>query len=332
MSQIPSQTPPGFLDPRAESLPPPPPPEQDFSSRLDGVIVVVSDWDVYLAKASCASIRHSMGNIPITLLLDDPNTDTTELERLPNVKRMVAREVVDVDYAEPFSGFWVKLVAFWTSPYERFLLIDADTLIWGDVRTYAKLDQFDFIAVHRFTNSAKLQTVEQVQRSSFDVEVIKKFDPALDWRGQEAPPSGAFFARRGVFTKENLMTLRQLDCWRCYDNGLLHYLVWRATREGVPRTTGYRFHLFPADHTSPPEDRFLPQDCKRPAIIHWITQKPKLGRRYRAFDDYRKLFLKMTGRSKLLDARLFLEDINVWFQRQRRSLNRRWQRIKRAKS
>jgi hypothetical protein len=269
-----------------------------------------------------------MGNIPITLLVDGPETNTLELEKLPNIRRMVAQEVLDREYAQLFSGFWVKLIAFWKSPYERFLLVDADTLIWGDVRSYAELDRFDFIAVYRFTNEAKLETVEEVQRSSFDVEVIKKFDPALDWRGLEAPPSGAFFARRGVFSKEYLMTLRRLNCWRCYDNGLLHYLLWRAAREGNPRTTGFRFHLFPADHTSPPNDRFLPRDCQRPAIIHWITKKPKLGRRYRASDDYRKLFLKMTGQSTRLEARLLVEDIKVWLRRQGRSLRRRWQRIK----
>jgi hypothetical protein len=55
-------------------------------------------------------------------------------------------------------------------------------------------------------------------------------------------------------------------------------------------------------------------------VIHWITKKPKLGRRYRASDDYRKLFLKMTGTKHWLNSRLWLEDFGVWLRRQQRSL------------
>ncbi|MGO8766953.1 MAG: hypothetical protein ACLQSR_17690 [Limisphaerales bacterium] len=315
-----NQIPPEFIDPRVESLPPPPPPEEDYSNRLDGVIVLVSVGDVYLAKACCASVRQSMGNIPITLLVDGAKTDTREIERLPHVKRLVAEEIVDPKIAPLYRGFWVKLLVFWAMPYERFLYLDSDTLVWGDVRQYADLDEYDFIAGGRFYGTNILETAEQVQRGVFDITILKESDPSLDWRGQDAINAGVFFARRGVFSEANLMKLRQLDCWRCYDNALLIYLYWRALREGNPRTTGRKLQLFPADSTSPPEDRFLPQYCQRPAIIHWITKKPRLGRRYRAADDYRKLFLKMTGRTKWLGARLLLEDISVWLGRQRRSL------------
>jgi hypothetical protein len=62
-----------------------------------------------------------------------------------------------------------------------------------------------------------------------------------------------------------------------------------------------------------------------------MGKKPKLGRGFRAANDYRKLFLKMTGRSNWLQSRLFLEDLKVWLQRHHRSLQRKWQRMKKAK-
>lgn len=320
MSDVPTSTPPSLIDPRYESLPPPPPPGRDFSDRLDGVIVLVSVADVYLAKACCASIRHSMGNIPITLLVDGPNTDTSEIERLPNVKRMVAQEIVEKKYARLCTGFWVKLLIHWKSPYERFLYLDSDTLVWGDLRTCAGFDQYDFIGAYRFVNESRFHTEEEVQRCLFDLDVIKKLDPAFKWQGKEAVNAGAFFVRRGMFDKEKLMALRQLNCWRCYENGVLQYLLWKAEEEGIPRTGKERLQLYPADDTSPPEDRFLPRDCRRPVIIHWITKKPRLGRRYRAADDFRLLFLKMTGRTKWLKTRLLLEDLAVWLGRHKRSL------------
>jgi hypothetical protein len=308
-----------LIDPRVESLPPPPPPEKDFSDRLDGVIILVSAEHVYLAKACCASIRQSMGDIPITLLADGPEVDTRELQKLPNVNCIVAQDAMSGEEARLCTGFWVKLLVFWISPYERFLYTDADTLIWGDVRMYAEFDKYDFIAVNRFKTPVIFDTPQAVQENVFDIDVVMKLYPAMDWRGQEAAYAGAFFARRGVFSRDELLKLRQLDCWRCYDMGLFRCLLWRAVCEGKPRIGGHRFHLFPAEQKYTPEDRFLPRDGQRAAIIHWITKKPKLGRPYLADQDYRKLFLKMTGRTKCLGARLFFEDLAVWLGRHKRS-------------
>jgi len=331
MSQISTQVLLNLLDPRVESLPPPPPPEKDFRNRLDGVVIPVWAGDVYLAKACCASVRQSMGDIPITLLVDGRATDTRELERLAGVRRMVVQDVVSEEEARLCAGTpWTKMLLFWISPYERFLCLDADLLVWGDLRAYAEFDKYDFMVTHRFHNSVKFERPEQLLGCVSNVDIFKQLDPALDWRGQEEDNTGVFFARRGIFSKENLMALRRMDCWTCFESGVFRYLHWKALHEGNPRTIGHKLQLFPADQTSGPEDRFLPRRGQPLAVIHWITKKPKLGRRYRAFDDYRKLFLKMTGRTKWLDARLFLEDVSVWFQRQRRSLSRHWQRIKKT--
>ena len=322
----------GLLDPREESLPPPPPPERDFRNRLDGVVILVWAGDVYLAKACCASVRQSLGDIPITLLVDGAATDTRDLERLHGVRRLVLQEVASDEEARLCSGTsWAKLLLFWMSPYERFLCLDADTIVWGDVRLYATLDQLDFIAAFHAQSRTAFQTPEEIQNSVFDADAILKLDPTLNWRGQEFANCGVFFARRGVFPKTQLMDLRRMDCWRCYEQGLLNYLRWQALPGGVPRMGGHRVQLFPAETTCLPADRFLPRNQSQPVIIHWMGKKPKLGRPFRAANDYRKLFLTMTGRSGWLNMRLFAEDIGVWLRRQRRSLNRRWQRNKKAK-
>lgn len=320
---------PDLLDPRCESLPPPPPPDQDYRGRLDGVIILVWAGDVYLAKACCASVRQSMGDIPITLLVDGAATDTRELQRLPGVHRLVAQDVVSEEYVRLCAGTpWLKMLLFWISPYERFLFLDADTLVWGDLRAYADFDKYDFIATYRFHSTITFETPEDILRCSSDVDIFTKLDPALNWRGKEEDNTGVFFARRGIFSEKSLMQLRRLNCWKCYESGVFHYLHWRALCEGTPRTAGYKLQLSPADLTVSAEDRFLPRNCNRPAVVHWITQKPKLGRRFRAADDYRKLFLKMTGKSRWLTVRLFLEDITVWLRRQRRSVDKRLKRLR----
>jgi hypothetical protein len=288
---------------------------------LDGVVIAVWAGDVYLAKACCASVRRFMGDIPITLLVDGSATDTRELQLLPGVQRLVVQEVMDEEYVRLCTGTsWTKLLLFWRSPYERFLCIDADTILWGDVRCYAEFDRFDFIAAYNLHQRRTLSAPEDIQRFVFDADIIRKVNPSFNWQEQEFANCGVFFARRGVFSQTELMALRRLDCWRCYEQGLLNYLRWQ---KGNPRIGGLRMQLFPADPAFQPDDRYLPRDFQQPVIIHWVGKKPKLGRPFRAANDYRKLFLEQTGRTKLLDARLFIEDISTWLQRHRRSLSRR---------
>ncbi|HTQ50667.1 MAG TPA: hypothetical protein VMJ12_08145, partial [Candidatus Acidoferrales bacterium] len=237
MSQISTQVLLNLLDPRVESLPPPPPPEKDFRNRLDGVVIPVWAGDVYLAKACCASVRQSMGDIPITLLVDGRATDTRELERLAGVRRMVVQDVVSEEEARLCAGTpWTKMLLFWISPYERFLCLDADLLVWGDLRAYAEFDKYDFMVTHRFHNSVKFERPEQLLGCVSNVDIFKQLDPALDWRGQEEDNTGVFFARRGIFSKENLMALRRMDCWTCFESGVFRYLHWKALHEGNPRT------------------------------------------------------------------------------------------------
>jgi hypothetical protein len=315
----------GYLDPRIESLPPAPQAGQDFSGRLDGVVIPVWAGDVYLAKACCASVRQYLGDIPITLLVDGADTDTSEIQRLHGVQRLVVQEVMDAEYLRLCTGTsWTKLLLFWMGPYERFLCLDADTILWGDVRCYAEFDQYDFIAAYHLHDEVVLQDPGELQRCLFDLDIAQRLSPGLKWQQRDFANCGVFFARRGIFTQAQLMEWRRLDCWRCYEQGLLNYLRWRSVPGESPRMGGHRLQLFPADTTCKPENRFLRRDFPRPLVVHWVGKKPKIGRPFRAANDCRKAFLRQTGRANLLDVRLFIEDITIWLQRQRRSLSRRF--------
>lgn len=332
MAATESTIPPGYLDPRVESLPHAPPASQDFSDRLDGVIIPVWAGDVYLAKACCASIRQYMGDIPITLLVDGQAVDTCEIQRLHGVDRLVVQEAMaaDAEYLRLCTGSsWTKLLLFWMSPYERFLCLDADTILWGDVRRFAEFDRYDFIAAFHLEPEVLVQDREELNRILFDPEIAERLSPNLQWRLRDFANCGVFFARRGIFTQAQLMELRRLDCWRCYEQGLLNYLRWRSTPGTSPRMGGYPMQIFPADTSCKPVNRFLRQDSTtQPLVVHWVGKKPKFGRPFRAANDCRRAFLRQTGRSKLLDTRLFIEDIHVWLQRQQRSFFRRLTAVK----
>ena len=329
MTRVAPECPPGWIDPRVSVMPHVPPPAKGASRPLDGVVVPVWAGDVYMAKACCASIRRFMGDIPITLLVDGP-ADTRQLERLAGVSRLEVRQF-GPEYVRLCSGTsWVKLALFWACPYERFLCLDADTLVWGDVRVYAEFDKYDFIGAHHVGGGFRIQTPQDATQYAFDLAIMRRFDPTLHWRGRQVAIAGVFFARRGVFSEERLMQLRRLDCWRCWEQGLVNYLMWRSQQDGDPRVGAHPIQVSPSESSFSSEGRFLPADWERPVVIHWLGRKPKLGRRYVIQEEHRRLFLQLAGRSSWSGLPLLWEDISVFLARHRRSLSKKLKGPKRT--
>src|SRR6185369_9642175 len=98
-----------------------------------GVIICTCRFDFFLAKACVASVRRAMGDVPITLFLDD-DVDATALAKLYNLNLMYRSQLKD-DFLREHNRGWglPKISLFWVSPYERFLYLDCDTIVWGDV-------------------------------------------------------------------------------------------------------------------------------------------------------------------------------------------------------
>jgi hypothetical protein len=148
---------------------------------LDGVIVGVCAADLYLAKACCASVRRFMGDIPITLLADG-RVNTSALESVFGAKRLAVADAAPAELVDIGRGTALpKLSVFWASPYERFLFLDADTLVWGDVRIHAALDRFDYVAAHQVPTPGLIPTEKAVTESVFDVAALRRFDDNLQF-------------------------------------------------------------------------------------------------------------------------------------------------------
>jgi len=313
-----------LIDPRVAMPANPAAPGRDVSDALDGVIIPTWAGDVHLAKACCASIRQFMGDIPVTLLVDGA-ADTAALEKLHGVSRLTLADIAPPEHLPRLTGSSLaKLPLFWASPHERFLCIDADALVWGDLRVYADFERFDFIAAEKIAGDWLIQDESSLSRHAFDLGPVAEVDPAVRWKGERFAIMGVFMARRGVFEKHRLMELAAMKCWRCYEQGLLNYLMWQAERDGGPRIGGYPFQLFPSEESMPPADRFIPQDWRKPLAVHFLGKKPRLGRRYCMMDTYRRLFLTMCGQRHAQAFRILLEDVRVILGRHRRSLARRF--------
>lgn len=122
-----------------------------------GIIVACCPSDYLFAKGCCASIRHFLGEVPICLLFDGVFSDHT-IEKIYGVK-IIDHTTVKLKLLRQKSFGWgkTKMIGFWESPWKYFLMLDADTNIWGNVLSYANFADADLIVdrpVSEYSNIA----------------------------------------------------------------------------------------------------------------------------------------------------------------------------------
>jgi hypothetical protein len=175
-----------------------------------GVVIICCTSDYPFAQGCLASVRTFMPGVPICLLVDG-TVDTSAEESLEGVS-VLRREGVQSEALRKKSFGWAvsKMVAFWESPFERFLLLDADTCVWGDVRAELKWDPDEDMVIdqplYRFDGPA-------IDTYLFSRTGISKFDPEFDverYADRYFCP-GVLAARRGIFDLDWYLQLLDLS-------------------------------------------------------------------------------------------------------------------------
>ncbi|MGU3495480.1 hypothetical protein ACLBXM_15660 [Xanthobacteraceae bacterium A53D] len=306
-----------------------------------GVIITCHRHDYYLAKGCCASVRHFLGDVPILLLLDG-DFPTDEVERTYGVQILKSCDLADVELRERSVGWGLtKMIAFWHSPWSRFLLLDADTVVWGDVRRLARFDVADmiidnhvaqlfpppgaddllgrFLGPGRPKDIAKL--VAHVRRWYFDPIRLGHYVPTFrvaDSIGRLFC-SGAVLARRGAIDRQAYLAAldgQQADptLFGPGEMGILNFLAFHGEAEGA-----LRLHCEPGLQTlahmmsdSDMLGRFPvppggpPETVDEPTVIHWSGwQKPIArgrGARGAPMTAFRRKFLLDSGRTRAQTA------------------------------
>ena len=290
---------------------------------LDGVIVGVCAADLYLAKACCASVRRFMGDIPITLLADG-RVNTSALESVFGAKRLAVADAAPAELVDIGRGTALpKLSVFWASPYERFLFLDADTLVWGDVRIHAALDRFDYVAAHQVPTPGLIPTEKAATESVFDVAALRRFDDNLQFLNRPFLVTGVFMSRRGVFSQERVMEIVRQRWFKASDQGVINYLFLRSLQDGKPSMGGASFQVIPDDGGILEPARVLPKGWNQPVVFHWMGKKPKFGRPAGMVDDFRREFLRCSGRRHGLQLSLRGEELAVLFRQHWTSVRKR---------
>ena len=128
-----------------------------------------------------------------------------------------------------FGSLRAKNTPLWALPFETFLVVDADTVVWGDMRLVADFEHFDFVLDRR--------GIEPL-RSVMDVEAVSKAFPGFDARNHvgDYVNTGAYFGRRGALDLDRyLHAVRrstELTGLFCGSQGAFNYLVFRSVTRG----------------------------------------------------------------------------------------------------
>jgi hypothetical protein len=249
-----------------------------------GVVIAAKDEHLHWVRGTLASVRHFMQGAPICILLDG--------DRLPSDLERACDVVVRRDDLEPrvlragFGSLRAKDAVLWASPFETFLLLDADTVVWGDMRELADFDRFDFV----------VDSAAEPSRSVMALDLVARYVPDFDAGShtRDFTNTGAYFGRRNILDLEYYLELERLSSsypgmfygsqgtfnlmvFSGADQGKLRVeqrelqlMTWRVSREELVRRC--------------PMSEAGPLVTGDPLVLHWVgSPKPRVreGR-----DDY----------------------------------------------
>jgi hypothetical protein len=241
------------------------------ANRLDCIYVAASARDGRHTRACIASIRHFYPDAPVKLLVGGPLEPGLEQE---------LQTYWNVGLADIPRGNWgwgfIKLEPLFGPPGERFLILDSDTVLGGEVlASWAECEA-------PFLVDEEEETESETHRLYYNWREVAKTDP------QARPPaftfnSGNWFGTAGILTREDFALLvdwsgmppqlRRPDCFMPGDQGVLNYVLNQKIaleglavgRRKIAHWPGRGMHGFSAETVA---TRTAP-----PLVVHWAGLK-----------------------------------------------------------
>jgi hypothetical protein len=258
-------------------------------------------------------VRYFMPGVPICLIVDG-RLRVDDLARTYGVTVLDHDTVADpMLRARSFGWGLTKMIAFWESPWETFLCLDPDTMVWGDVQRLGNFDRYDVVLDQQFARGVDGTIVnpmlcgflgqpkpdaalrrQVVDRCLFDIEQLEEHFPDFDWRCHlhSFAWTGAFFARRGLFGLDAYIELldfaeRHPGVFIGGEMGFLNFMIFRAVDLGTVRATNEPLQVLVCEEDPNELRRRFAVSERGPevrdgdaAVIHWTgPRKPTVWSR-----------------------------------------------------
>ena len=245
--------------------------------------------DRFMVQATLASMRHYCPNVPICLTVDG-DFDVSGLQKQYNLLVLRVSELPSEQMRKLMRGrYQAKLAAMWEGPFERYVWLDSDAIVWGDFTSQIRTD-VDFqvfwseISIPPDATEIPLWLLHFY----FDPQKLKQFDAEFDWRGHGYFSAGAFGCRRDATPFQRWMEVESwgertpgLFAWG--EMGMVNYHVHSMAQRGEIRTMMSNLQHISGHHGK----QELIQDCRgagwhfpkiirRPRVAHFCDRKPFL--------------------------------------------------------
>jgi hypothetical protein len=256
-----------------------------------GFVTGCHEGDKFMVQATLASMKHYCPGVPICLVVDG-EFDVSDLERAYGV---ISLRVPDLPLKEMRNlvggNYRAKLAAMWEGPFEFYVWMDSDAIVWGDFTKQLRTDCSFQIFWNEISISPDAAIVPNwLRHYYFDPDKLLKFDSRFVWRGNAYFSAGTYACRKNVISFEKWMTV---EAWNKSapglfsdfgDMGPLNYLVHSMGQRGEIRLGEADLQHVPMHHGM----QELESDCnfkgnwrfpstvRRPRIVHFCGRKPFL--------------------------------------------------------
>ena len=245
-----------------------------------GFSVSCCKGDIPLLRGCLASIRYFAADAPIILMIDGA-VDSRPFEKTYGVIPKRKHDIKNHVLKELSFGYGVtKMPALWEAPFERVIHIDADVVLWGDIRKNLPEGDWDF--VHNEPHEVITDYIQRTQY--FDPNKVFDHIQHFEWENNPYFNSGVFACRVGALDLDEYSSMLRIQKENpglfFQDQTYLNIMVFRACRTGnLKRHMAHLQTCVPVINNNTLQNQFrfsngIPIIYEKPTSLHWAGPKP----------------------------------------------------------
>jgi hypothetical protein len=187
-----------------------------------------------------------------------------------------------------------KLAAMWEGPFDFYVWVDSDAIVWGDFTPEVRTDvDFQIFWSEISIPQDAREIPPWLTHFYFDPRKLRRFDAGFNWRGNAYFCSGAFACRREVVPFDKWM---EAESWGketpglfgdFYEQPLLNYFVHSMTQRGEINSAMSNLQDAWGHHgvdelkeDCADSNWHFPKRIRRPRVAHFCGRKPFLFDRH----------------------------------------------------
>lgn len=252
-----------------------------------GIVVATCAQDHVFCAGLCSSIRHFMGDIPICLIVDG-DLCVKRLASAYNLLVMHREDVQSRPLRDASFGWGVtSMVAQWEGPFERYIQLDADMIVWGDLlEAFSLRTEDEFVC----TNYSEPMHTSGLVLQFYNPDILRHYTEVFDWSGQCFFNSGCYAIRRNLLDLDEYLDVLKIrsanrEAFFPGEQGLLNFMLHRKVSKGLITSRCIDLQAYVGMYTRVELARQFPfkdgEPCVigNPRVIHWLGEnKPYLKR------------------------------------------------------